>query len=65
MKAVEVAVREAAGLSAQDIGTGLMRKAFAPDDGALTDMSAERAERDARTMVPGADGWAVHLGNSD
>ena len=51
MKAVEVAVREAAGLSAQDIGTGLMRKAFAPDDGALTDMSAERAER-ARTDGP-------------
>ena len=51
MKAVEVAVRDAAGLSAQDIGTGLMRKAFAPDDGALTDLTAERAERDARAHL--------------
>jgi uncharacterized protein (TIGR02391 family) len=47
MKAVEVAVRDAAGLSAQDKTTGLMRKAFAPDDGALTDMAAEKGEREA------------------
>jgi uncharacterized protein (TIGR02391 family) len=51
MKAVEVAVREAAGLSAQDITTGLVRKAFAPDDGALTDMSVEKAEREARAHL--------------
>lgn len=51
MKAVEVAVREAAGLSAQDITTGLMRKAFALDDGALTDMAVERAEREARAHL--------------
>jgi Protein of unknown function (Hypoth_ymh) len=40
MKAVEVAVREAAGLSAADIGTNLMRKAFAIEDGPLTDKFA-------------------------
>src|SRR5713226_2545305 len=51
MKAVEVAVREAAGLSAQDITTGLMRKAFAADDGALTDMSVEKSEREARAHL--------------
>jgi uncharacterized protein (TIGR02391 family) len=51
MKAVEVAVREAAGLSTQDITTGLMRKAFASDDGALTDMSVEKAEREARAHL--------------
>jgi uncharacterized protein (TIGR02391 family) len=51
MRAVEIAVREAAGLTAQDTGTGLMRKAFAPDDGALTDTTAERAEREARAHL--------------
>lgn len=35
MKAVEVAVREAAGLSARDIGTDLMRTAFEPVNGPL------------------------------
>ena len=29
--------------------TALMRKAFGPDDGALTDMTVERAERQARS----------------
>jgi uncharacterized protein (TIGR02391 family) len=47
MKAVEVAVREAAGLKASDIGTKLMRKAFDVDRGPLTDNSAELAERQA------------------
>lgn len=57
MKAVEVSVREAASLTAQDIGTGLMRKAFAPDDGVLTDMTVERAERQARSdLFAGAIG---------
>lgn len=51
MKAVEVAVREAADLLAQDITTGLMRKAFAPDDGALTDMLVEKSEREARAHL--------------
>jgi uncharacterized protein (TIGR02391 family) len=47
MKAVEVAVREASELAAGDIGTKLMRTAFDIDSGPLTDMSAERAEREA------------------
>jgi uncharacterized protein (TIGR02391 family) len=48
MKAVEVAVREAAGLAKADIGVTLMRKAFNPEHGPLTDLSAEASERDAR-----------------
>lgn len=51
MKTVEVAVREAANLSAKDIGTGLMRKAFDSDNGALTDMTAEKAEREALSAL--------------
>ncbi len=47
MKAVEVAVREAAGLSASDLGTKLMRKAFDVETGPLTDKMAEPAERQA------------------
>lgn len=46
-KAVEEAVRAAAGYSARDIGTDLMRKAFHPDDGPLSDMSVLPAERQA------------------
>jgi len=49
MKAVEVAVRDAADLAAKDIGTGLMRKAFDPDSGPLSDMTVEKAEREARS----------------
>ena len=51
MKAVEVAVRKAAGLPAKDIGTALMRKAFDPDNGPLTDTTDEKAERDARSAL--------------
>ena len=47
MKAVEVSVREAAGLAASDIGTKLMRKAFDVETGRLTDKAAEPAERQA------------------
>jgi uncharacterized protein (TIGR02391 family) len=47
MKTVEVAVREAAGLAAADIGTKLMRKAFDVERGPLTDKTAEFAERQA------------------
>src|SRR5262249_28080420 len=43
MKAVEIAVRDAAGLTATDIGPPLMRKAFHPETGALTDKSVVSA----------------------
>jgi uncharacterized protein (TIGR02391 family) len=48
MKAVEVAVRDAAGLPDSLLGTKLMQTAFAPENGALTDMSAEGGERVGR-----------------
>ena len=50
-KAVEVAVREASGLTAKEIGTHLMRKAFDPRTGPLTDMDAEESEREARSAL--------------
>lgn len=57
MKAVEVAVREAANLSTRDIGTHLMRRAFDPDTGALTDLTAENSEREAvSSLFAGAIG---------
>jgi uncharacterized protein (TIGR02391 family) len=48
MKGVEVAVRTAAGLGGEFIGVKLMRTAFAPDNGPLTDMTAEASERQGR-----------------
>jgi len=45
MKGVEVAVRTAAGLGDELIGVKLMRVAFAPEGGPLTDMTAEGGER--------------------
>src|ERR1700677_4179936 len=48
MKAVEVAVREASGLSNSLIGVKLMRPAFAPENGPLTDMHTEAGERVGR-----------------
>jgi uncharacterized protein (TIGR02391 family) len=51
MKAVEVSVREASRLPAKDIGTILMRKAFDPENGPLTDLTTERAEREARSSL--------------
>lgn len=57
MKAVEVAVREAAGFEARDIGTDLMRKAFNVDNGPLTDTTAEKSERQSRSdLFAGAIG---------
>lgn len=46
-KAVEVQVRRDSGLPAELVGTALMRKAFDPDSGPLTDISLPRAEREA------------------
>ena len=48
MKAVEVSVRDAAGLGNNLIGVPLMREAFSADKGPLTDMNAERGEQVAR-----------------
>lgn len=46
MKAVEVAVREASGSS--ELGVKLMRDAFRPDSGPLTDQTTEKGEQEAR-----------------
>jgi uncharacterized protein (TIGR02391 family) len=48
MKAVEVSVRDAGGLGDELIGVKLMRAAFAPEGGPLTDMTAEGGERVGR-----------------
>ena len=45
MKSVEVAVRDTAGLSDSLLGMKLMQAAFAPENGPLTDMTAEAGER--------------------
>ena len=48
MKAVEVYVREATALPDGMLGTKLMREAFKPEGGILTDESVESGERTAR-----------------
>jgi uncharacterized protein (TIGR02391 family) len=63
-KEVEVAVRKAAnakkaGYPDSDVGTALMRKAFHPETGPLTDMAVVRAEREAvMHLFSGAIGHA-------
>jgi uncharacterized protein (TIGR02391 family) len=47
MKAVEIAVREAAGFPKGDHGVPMIRKAFHPDQGPLRDPNAEPSEREA------------------
>lgn len=47
-KEVEVRVRKKAGLCDSDIGVSLMRTAFNPDNGPLTDKKADKGERVAR-----------------
>ena len=49
VKAVEVSVRKASGLGDELVGQALMRKAFSPHDGALTDTISERSERQGRS----------------
>ncbi len=49
MKAVEVAVRESSGLPQDLLGVKLMRKAFDPKDGPLTDVEADEGEKEARS----------------
>ena len=51
MKAVEVSVRNASELGADVIGVDLMRKAFHPESGPLTDPAAEAGERIARAAL--------------
>jgi len=57
LKAVEVAVRDAAGLPNSYFGVPLMGVAFHVDKGPLTDLAAEPAEREAlRSLFAGAIG---------
>jgi uncharacterized protein (TIGR02391 family) len=46
-KEVEVAVRKAGGFTLKDIGTDLMRKAFKPSNGPLTDPNVPSSEQQA------------------
>lgn len=46
-KQVEVGVRKKGNFGANELGTQLMRKAFHPDSGPLTDLNALQAERQA------------------
>ncbi len=46
-KEVEVAVRQAGGFDARDLGSPLMRKAFAPKTGPLTDPGVVESEQEA------------------
>lgn len=48
MRAVEIAVREEAGYGNERYGRVMIAAAFNPENGPLTDQSAERAEREAR-----------------
>ena len=57
MKAVEVSVRDAAGLGNDLVGVPLMREAFSRDKGPLTDMSTEPGEKGrANELFAGAIG---------
>jgi len=56
-KQVEVSVRKAGEYSNEDIGVNLMRKAFHPENGPLTDQSIPKAEREAiQQLFSGAIG---------
>ena len=48
MKQVEISVREACAFEDESLGVNLMRRAFHPKTGPLTDKSALEAEREAR-----------------
>lgn len=51
MKAVEIEVRAGSCLKPTDIGVDLMRKAFNPQGGPLTDMTSTPGEREARSAL--------------
>ncbi len=51
LKQVEIAVRNAGTFPDHEVGVNLMRKAFSPDNGLLTDMTAIRSEQEARSNL--------------
>jgi len=56
-KALEIAIREAGNYTATDIGPDLVRKAFNPQTGRLTDSNQVKAEREAlANLMAGALG---------
>lgn len=56
-KEIEVAVRASGNFAPTDIGVPLMRKAFDPDNGPLTDTRSPKAERQAQSdLFAGAIG---------
>jgi hypothetical protein len=59
MKAVEVAVREASGLPQDLLGVKLMRKAFDPKDGPLTDVEADEGEKEAAFRLFCRSDWIL------
>ena len=57
-KEVEIAVRSAGGFRQEDYGVDLMRRAFNPEKGQLTDARAPAGERDAlASLFSGAIGY--------
>lgn len=51
MREVEIRVRELSGAEARDIGVALMRQAFRPEAGPLTDRNAEKGEQEALSAL--------------
>lgn len=51
MRAVEIAVREAAGFPQGDHGVPMIRRAFHKDNGPLADRNAEEAEKEALSAL--------------
>jgi uncharacterized protein (TIGR02391 family) len=57
-KTIESTVRKGIGATADDVGLSLLRRAFNPENGPLTDMSLPKAEREALCQyLAGAFGY--------
>ena len=57
-KQIETLIRREIGASAEEVGVKLLRKAFHPTDGPLTDMNLPRAEQEAfSNYISGAFGY--------
>lgn len=57
-KCIETSIREKIKADAEDVGVKLIRKAFNPDNGALTDYDLPKAEREAfANYIAGAFGY--------